>query len=356
MRYNYINITLLTTLLLLLIFLLSKRTKRNKFHLDYILLHISMLVTSILVFLICFDFNKMFNFIGLFHVMALVFLSLHVESAIKGYKAKFRLAYLLPIIICTIISILNLNEVYLLNYSTHKNIFMVFSITDKLYYSDKILIKFIVCIPLIINLVIKVYKNINTSFTVKKKKLYSFWVYSYALTIFYSMLISNLYYFNILNPSYDYIINFVIRITVVISFLFFLSNPSILNYLPAIKTNNILFEERGKNIYNIIVLLFEKEKYYLNHRISLDKLIRRVGFSKKNIQNAIMDFSGKNFNDFVNEYRVDYSVKLINQNFLIKKNVKSLAEESGFNSHQTYYRAFRKKFGITPSEFNKMKP
>tara|TARA_B110000091_G_scaffold213283_1_gene262192 strand:+ start:2628 stop:3074 length:447 start_codon:yes stop_codon:yes gene_type:complete len=148
----------------------------------------------------------------------------------------------------------------------------------------------------------------------------------------------------------------VIRITVVISFLFFLSNPSILNYLPAIKTNNILFEERGKNIYNIIVLLFEKEKYYLNHRISLDKLIRRVGFSKKNIQNAIMDFSGKNFNDFVNEYRVDYSVKLINQNFLIKKNVKSLAEESGFNSHQTYYRAFRKKFGITPSEFNKMKP
>ena len=56
-----------------------------------------------------------------------------------------------------------------------------------------------------------------------------------------------------------------------------------------------------------------------------------------------------NVNSYLNRLRVEYSVKLIKEknNFSIE----AIAEEAGFNSRSTFYRAFYKQFGMTPTEY-----
>jgi len=58
-----------------------------------------------------------------------------------------------------------------------------------------------------------------------------------------------------------------------------------------------------------------------------------------------------NFNDFINEYRVLYSIdKLLKKEWKYKK-LETIAEESGFNNRNTFTSAFKKVMGINPSEF-----
>jgi AraC-like DNA-binding protein len=63
---------------------------------------------------------------------------------------------------------------------------------------------------------------------------------------------------------------------------------------------------------------------------------------------------GKNFNDFVNEYRVKEFKKQIklpqNQNYTLL----AVAFDCGFNSKATFNRAFKKFTGQSPSRFEKV--
>jgi AraC-like DNA-binding protein len=328
----------------------------NQFHLDYILAHMAtlLIVLGISIGIVQFNFsNQFFNYINGFHILSFIFLFLHVESAIKGYKAKFRRIYFVPILAYIIVSILNANGVYLFNYSTTKVFFMTLKIEDPIYYSDKILAKLLLCTPLLIYLIILSLKHINQSITIEKKSVYKFWIYPYALFLLFTMSLSSLYYFNILNTSFDATLNVIIQINAFHSLVIFILNPSIIHYLPTIKKKATLLNPRERDIYTLIVSLFENEQYYLQPNITLDTVALELNFSKKNIQKAIKRSYPTNFNDFVNDYRIKFAVASIHNNYLLKKNIKSLAEDSGFNSHQTFYRAFRRLYNKTPMEYYK---
>ena len=61
---------------------------------------------------------------------------------------------------------------------------------------------------------------------------------------------------------------------------------------------------------------------------------------------------GKNFNELVNEYRVDYFVELIKQpNANSQYKLEALGKEAGFNTRASFIRAVKKKTGLTPSDF-----
>jgi YesN/AraC family two-component response regulator len=58
--------------------------------------------------------------------------------------------------------------------------------------------------------------------------------------------------------------------------------------------------------------------------------------------------SEKNFNDFLNEFRIDHFKKLLeNDQFSIE----GMAYESGFKSKTSFYRAFKKSTGQTPLQY-----
>ena len=61
--------------------------------------------------------------------------------------------------------------------------------------------------------------------------------------------------------------------------------------------------------------------------------------------------AGKNFNDFVNAYRVDEFKRQVREPASAHLSFLGLALDCGFNSKATFNRAFKKFTGTSPKEF-----
>jgi YesN/AraC family two-component response regulator len=60
----------------------------------------------------------------------------------------------------------------------------------------------------------------------------------------------------------------------------------------------------------------------------------------------------KNFRDWINEFRINHFIEM----FIIykdKKTIEALAQESGFKNPATFYNAFKKLTGLSPSQYFK---
>ena len=67
----------------------------------------------------------------------------------------------------------------------------------------------------------------------------------------------------------------------------------------------IYFSDAEANQYHgQLISLMEKEKFYLNPALKLDVLADKLAVSERVISNVLNQYIGKNFNDFINEYRV----------------------------------------------------
>ena len=241
----------------------------------------------------------------------------------------------------------------MLHYKTEKLIFLLVQIEDPIYFSDKLLVKLVGNVALLVYLFKLCMDQINSSVTIKKTLLYKIWIYSYLFILFETLLLNCSYYFSFFNPVFDNSINLIVRINAVSSLLFFLANPVLLNYLPLIKKAHIFDPAILEDTFKMVKNLFQNEHLYLKKRLTIEDVVISVGSTKKKVQKAILVNTQLNFNDFVNAYRIDKAIDLIHKNYLIKMNLKSLAIASGFNSHQTFFRAFKKVKGCTPTEYRK---
>jgi len=115
----------------------------------------------------------------------------------------------------------------------------------------------------------------------------------------------------------------------------------------------LLTEERVQQIGESVTKLLKDKKPFLQQRYSLKELAEDTQIPLHQLSAYINKHCGKNFNDFINEYRVYYCrEKILNQECRNKK-LEAVAEESGFNNRNTFAIAFKKVTGVNPSEFLK---
>lgn len=96
--------------------------------------------------------------------------------------------------------------------------------------------------------------------------------------------------------------------------------------------------------------LIMEQQLFLQPRFGRDELLRMTGIHKNDLSCLLKHYAGvPNLNSYLNRLRVEYSVKLIKE----KRNfsIEAIAEEAGFNSRSTFYRAFYKQYGMTPTEY-----
>ena len=98
-------------------------------------------------------------------------------------------------------------------------------------------------------------------------------------------------------------------------------------------------DDQYKDIYERVVAYFEETKPYLNGELTINDVVKVVFTNKLYISRAINQYTGRNFCQFVNYYRVTYSVRLFRQNPELK--IIELANSSGFNSVASFNMAFR---------------
>jgi AraC-like DNA-binding protein len=100
-----------------------------------------------------------------------------------------------------------------------------------------------------------------------------------------------------------------------------------------------------------IETLIQSEKLYQNPELSLTDIAKKLDSNSNIISRAINQGFAMNFNDFINNYRIE-AVKEMFQNGEHKKStLLGIAYDCGFNSKATFNRAFKKNTGFSPKEF-----
>ncbi len=106
--------------------------------------------------------------------------------------------------------------------------------------------------------------------------------------------------------------------------------------------------------YQKIIAFFKETKIYKDKDISLFKVADSMQLSYRDISRLIKKCGQKNFNQFVNEFRIrDVKELLVQEDKLEKFNLYGLAQEVGFNSRSSFFTAFKSMEGKTPLEFKK---
>ncbi len=107
--------------------------------------------------------------------------------------------------------------------------------------------------------------------------------------------------------------------------------------------------ERSRNLFEKITRIMSMRRPYLDPDYTLQDLSDSTYINKTYVSKTINTMSGKNFRQFVNGYRVQYAVELLEDN--PRMTVTELAEKSGFNSSVTFSMAFKLNMGECPGEY-----
>ncbi|SOD79245.1 helix-turn-helix domain-containing protein [Spirosoma fluviale] len=100
-----------------------------------------------------------------------------------------------------------------------------------------------------------------------------------------------------------------------------------------------------------LLAYMENERPYLDPDLSLIDLARRLKTNASILSPVINAGTGKNFNDFVNQYRVDAFKRQALDPANSHLSLLGIAFDCGFNSKATFNRAFKKLSGQSPREF-----
>ena len=112
-----------------------------------------------------------------------------------------------------------------------------------------------------------------------------------------------------------------------------------------------LTEARMTEIDEAIRRHFEEQKPFLQHGYSLRQLSDETHIPLHHLSAFINKHYKMNFNDFINEYRVDYCKEKLLNGECKQKKLEAIAGESGFNNRNTFTSAFKRVTGMNPSDF-----
>lgn len=110
-------------------------------------------------------------------------------------------------------------------------------------------------------------------------------------------------------------------------------------------------DARMSALYSKVVNYMDEHRPYLDDRFEISSFSQLMLSNRTYLSKTINYFSGRNFKQFVNYYRVSYSVSLMRKD--PKLSVMELAMMSGFHSVVSYNMAFRLNMNDTPANYKK---
>jgi AraC-like DNA-binding protein len=220
-------------------------------------------------------------------------------------------------------------------------------------------------------------KEVNRSYLIDQNKSTFRWLFLFTsvMSTFYILLIVE-YSFH-LSRRYDLalLINFTFSINILFICISLLTRPSILygfrgwhqesnpidistgedeviSSVPAKKISLTL--DQRISYKQQLEKYFDDKQPYRETGYKIKALSDDLGIPSYQLSAFINQEYGKNFNELLNDYRVDYLAKLaITSNDFYQYTLDALSKKAGFNSRNTFITAFKKRTNQTPSDFFK---
>lgn len=93
------------------------------------------------------------------------------------------------------------------------------------------------------------------------------------------------------------------------------------------------------------------KEYYLNQNLTIHDFAKEIQISARTISSCINQSVGFNFNEWVNNFRVEKALEILNDQNCTHLSIEGIGIDSGFKSRSAMYAAFRKKLGKSPGHF-----
>ncbi len=103
----------------------------------------------------------------------------------------------------------------------------------------------------------------------------------------------------------------------------------------------------------ILLEILLTQQIYKDPEISVTKLAQQIGWPTHELSFLINEGFRTNFNDWINHHRIEAFKALLQLPENKKYSVVGLSQEVGFSSKASFYRAFKKATGLTPSDYLK---
>lgn len=117
--------------------------------------------------------------------------------------------------------------------------------------------------------------------------------------------------------------------------------------LPQLKETN----PEAFGTLELVQAAMENDNHFLNPNLSLQTFADYLGISSKDISYALNQAGKTNFNDFVNNKRVEAFCHRMSTETKPNLTMFGIAQECGFNSQATFQRAFKKAKNMSPKAY-----
>jgi len=103
------------------------------------------------------------------------------------------------------------------------------------------------------------------------------------------------------------------------------------------------------SVLNVVRQHMQEHESYLDNQLTLTSLAQAVEVSTHHLSEVLNQQEGKNFYQFVNEYRINFVCEKLKSDTKIK--ILDLAMRSGFSSKSTFNAVFKQFVKMTPSQY-----
>ena len=119
---------------------------------------------------------------------------------------------------------------------------------------------------------------------------------------------------------------------------------------PADNTNTILaITDKHQKVYEALQHIIEQQNVYRNPDLTLPALAEKLNAPAYLVSQTINHYYKKSFFDLINELRINEATQLLKQ-MNATQTIEGIAYETGFNSRASFYRAYKKYTGHTPTD------
>ncbi len=207
---------------------------------------------------------------------------------------------------------------------------------------------------LIISLVI-IFKPENTSSLnfyqkISFKVFISFYTFVYLFGIILQLTLSAEYFdkLHIITASLMGVIFVVISIVVYLY-------PNLVDHEEVKKkyVNSKLNDKNSQKYKSLVDSFFNSNEIIFEQNVTLQMISEKLDISSRELSQIINEHFGMNFKEFLNNYRIDKAKKMLLSKDSELYTIEAIAEKVGFNTRASFYRAFKNKFGITPTDYKK---
>lgn len=112
-------------------------------------------------------------------------------------------------------------------------------------------------------------------------------------------------------------------------------------------------DEEDLRIAEKLHMVMIENKPYKDYNLTIETLSDQLDISRNKLSRAINRSFGKNFSQYINEYRVREAIHLMADPQTRLYSMDELMEMAGFNGRTSFYRLFKQITGLSPAEYRK---